>query len=83
VGCGQIKAKRELLRLVRTPAGDVELDATGKKEGRGAYVCRVPDCLEKALRGKRLEHTLKSRLEPADRERLARSGQEQLKELRG
>ncbi|MGD0794164.1 MAG: YlxR family protein [Dehalococcoidales bacterium] len=83
VACRQVKAKRELVRLVRTPRGDIEIDVTGKKEGRGAYLCPTLDCLEKALKGKQLEHTFKSAFTPAHRERLAQSGRELLKELSG
>jgi predicted RNA-binding protein YlxR (DUF448 family) len=83
VACRQIKTKRELVRLVRTLRGDIEIDTTGKKEGRGAYFCPKRACLEKALTGKQLEHVLKSQLTPANRERLTRNGQELLKELSG
>jgi predicted RNA-binding protein YlxR (DUF448 family) len=83
VACRQVKAKRELVRLVRTVQGDIEIDTTGKKEGRGAYLCPKRGCLEKALQGKQLEHVLKSQLTPANRERLTKSGQELLKEIGG
>ncbi len=65
VGCQQMKAKRELMRVVRTPEEMVELDATGKKSGRGAYVCRDVACLEKAVKEKRLEKALHKAIEPA------------------
>lgn len=60
VGCGQLKAKKELIRVVRTPEGVIELDASpsGKRPGRGAYLCRNPECLAKAVKGKRLERAL-------------------------
>jgi predicted RNA-binding protein YlxR (DUF448 family) len=83
VACRQVKSKRELVRVVRTLQGDIEIDTTGKKEGRGAYLCPRPACLEKALQGKQLEHVLKSQLTPADRERLTKSGKELLKEIGG
>lgn len=83
MACRQVKAKRELVRLVRTLPGDIEIDTTGKKEGRGAYLCPTLSCLEKALQGKQLEHVLKSQLTPANRERLTKSGQELLKEIGG
>ncbi len=63
VGCQQMKAKRELLRVVRTPDEDVVLDLTGKKSGRGAYLCRDLDCLEKAVKEKRLEKALQKPIE--------------------
>jgi predicted RNA-binding protein YlxR (DUF448 family) len=83
VACRQVKAKRELVRLVRTLNGDIEIDTTGKKEGRGAYLCPKRACLEKALQGKQLERVLKSQLTPANRERLTKSSQELLKEIGG
>lgn len=58
VGCGQMKAKKELIRVVRTPEGFIDLDPTGKKSGRGAYVCPDPACLTTAVKGKRLEKAL-------------------------
>lgn len=60
VGCSTMKSKKELLRVVRTPDGVIELDASpaGKKPGRGAYLCRDKDCLAKAVKAKRLERAL-------------------------
>ena len=57
VGCSQMKPKNELIRVVRSPEGDVSLDSTGKKSGRGAYVCSDRDCLKKAVKSKRLDRT--------------------------
>ena len=54
-GCGEMKPKLELVRVVRSPEGDVSLDTTGKKPGRGAYVCRDPECLRLARKKRRLE----------------------------
>ncbi len=54
-GCGARKPKRELVRVVRTPDGDVRLDMTGKAPGRGAYLCRDSACLAKAVKARRLE----------------------------
>ena len=59
VGCQDMKTKKELLRVVRTPEGDIVLDPTGKKAGRGAYMCRSEQCLTKAFKEKRLEKALK------------------------
>jgi predicted RNA-binding protein YlxR (DUF448 family) len=56
VACRETKPKRELLRIVRTPQGHVELDAGGKKAGRGAYLCAKHSCWELALHKHRLEH---------------------------
>ena len=58
LGCNEHKPKIELMRVVRTPEGDVVLDFTGKKSGRGAYVCRSLSCLRKARKSKRLDKNL-------------------------
>lgn len=58
VGCRVMKNKRELIRVVRTPEGEVDLDTTGKKSGRGAYICADPECLNLAVKGKRLQKAL-------------------------
>ncbi|GMA48995.1 hypothetical protein GCM10025857_03520 [Alicyclobacillus contaminans] len=60
VGCQQQHAKRELIRVVHTPDGAVELDLTGRKNGRGAYVCRKMDCFKLARKKKSLERALKT-----------------------
>ncbi len=62
LGCGEMKSKRDLVRVVRSPDGNVDVDLTGKKSGRGAYICPVPACLEKALKAKRLEKQLETNL---------------------
>ena len=64
VGCQQLKTKKELLRVVRTPADEVILDLTGKKSGRGVYVCCNEQCLAKAFKEKRLERALKRVIDP-------------------
>lgn len=58
MGCNMRFPKMELLRVVRTPDGEICLDFTGKKSGRGAYVCKKAECLKKAQKSKRLERTL-------------------------
>ncbi len=58
VGCRQTRGKRELVRVVRTPRGEVQLDVTGKVAGRGAYLCPSERCLEAALKQKRLARAL-------------------------
>ena len=58
MGCRERKAKRELIRVVRTPEGPVRLDFGGKMNGRGAYLCPNPECLKKAIRAKALERSL-------------------------
>ena len=57
LGCREMKPKRELLRAVRSPEGEVSLDMTGKKHGRGAYVCRNLECLKRAVKSKALART--------------------------
>lgn len=57
-GCGKSFPKKELIRVVRSPDGTVSLDFTGKKSGRGAYVCKNIQCLKKAQKAKRLERNL-------------------------
>ena len=54
-GCGEMFAKRTLVRVVKSPEGDVSLDLTGKKSGRGAYVCKKPECLKLARKKKAFE----------------------------
>lgn len=58
VGCQEMKPKKQLIRVVRTPDETIEIDPTGKRSGRGAYICPELDCLNKALKGKRLEKAL-------------------------
>ena len=53
-----MKDKKDLIRVVRTPEGDINLDLTGKKPGRGAYVCPSADCISKAVNAKKLERAL-------------------------
>ena len=57
-GCGEHFPKNTLIRVLRTPEGEVVLDLTGKRSGRGAYICKSRDCLKKARRAKRLESSL-------------------------
>ena len=59
VGCREMKPKRELIRIIRTAEEELLIDATGKKNGRGAYICPNRDCLKKAVKSKGLERSLK------------------------
>ncbi len=59
VGCRQAKEKRELVRIVKNAENEISLDVTGRKNGRGAYICRNTDCLQKAVKSKGLERSLK------------------------
>jgi predicted RNA-binding protein YlxR (DUF448 family) len=79
VACRQIKAKRELVRLVRTHEGHIEIDTSGKKEGRGTYLCSAWECWETALKGNQLEHALRTSLTRDNREELIKRGKDLLK----
>ena len=57
-GCGEMKTKNQLIRIVRDSEGELSLDLTGKKNGRGAYLCRNADCLKKARKNHRIERSL-------------------------
>ena len=59
VGCGEMKPKTELMRVLRTEENEFVLDTTGKKNGRGAYLCMSKDCFEKAVKSKGLERSFK------------------------
>ena len=59
-GCGEMKPKRELIRVVKSPEGQISLDKTGRSPGRGAYVCPDLACLQKARKSKRLERVFAS-----------------------
>ncbi|OUP12456.1 RNase P modulator RnpM [Anaeromassilibacillus sp. An200] len=61
-GCGEMKPKKELVRVVKSPEGEVSLDLTGKKPGRGAYVCRSAECLKAARKARRLERAFSCRI---------------------
>ncbi len=58
LGCREMKPKKDLVRLVRSPEGELSLDRTGRKPGRGAYICNEPGCLEKAVAAKAVEKAL-------------------------
>lgn len=64
IGCGEMKDKRELVRIVRSKEGEVSVDFTGKKPGRGAYICKSVECLDKAERMKRLSKAFSAPIAP-------------------
>lgn len=64
IGCRKTQDKRQLLRIVRTPTGEILFDPTGKKSGRGAYVCRDESCLDRALQSRTLAGALKVDIDP-------------------
>lgn len=55
LGCGEMKPKKELIRAVKSPEGDISIDLTGKKYGRGAYICRSTECFRKARKARKFE----------------------------
>lgn len=59
VGCGEMKGKKEMMRVLKTTEGPIVLDVTGKKNGRGAYLCKSAECLRKAKKNKGLERSFK------------------------
>lgn len=70
VGCGEMKPKKEMLRVLRTTEEEFILDATGKKNGRGAYLCPCGECLQKAVKNKGLERSFKQAIPAKVYERL-------------
>ena len=60
IGCREMKPKKELIRVVRSPEGEISVDFRGKKSGRGAYVCPDPACLKKAAKSRALERTFET-----------------------
>lgn len=63
LGCQEMKPKKELIRIVRDKEGSTSVDFTGKKAGRGAYICKNADCFEKAKKGKRLEKAFEAKID--------------------
>lgn len=59
VGCSEMKSKKEMMRVLKTPEGEICLDTTGKKNGRGAYLCKSMDCLKLARKNRGLERSFK------------------------
>ena len=59
IGCGEMKNKKEMIRILKTPEGEFTLDATGRKNGRGAYLCPSVECFRNAVKGKGLERSFK------------------------
>lgn len=64
VGCGEVRNKNELIRVLRSPEGVISIDFKGKKSGRGAYICHDAACLKKAARAKKLERSLETEISP-------------------
>lgn len=64
LGCREMKPKGELIRVVRSPEGDISLDFRGKKPGRGAYLCPDPNCLARARKGSAIERAFSAQVDP-------------------
>jgi len=79
LGCRQVRAKRELIRIVNTPTGSIEVDITGRKAGRGTYLCPTLECWEVGLKSNRLDHALRTGLSTDSREQLMKYAEENLK----
>ncbi len=62
LGCREMKAKKELIRVVRSPEGEISLDFRGKANGRGAYLCQDPACLKKAIKARALERAFSAQI---------------------
>ena len=60
IGCGEMKSKKEMMRVLKTAEDEIVLDATGRKNGRGAYLCPSMDCFKKAVKNKGLERSFKT-----------------------
>jgi len=71
LGCQESHPKKELIRIVRSPEGEYSVDATGKKPGRGAYICPKQECFDKARKSRGLERSFKNAIDPAVYEALA------------
>ncbi len=69
-GCGEMKPKKELVRVVRSPQGEVSLDLSGRAPGRGAYVCRNVECLKKARKAHRFERAFSCQIPEAVYDRM-------------
>ena len=64
LGCREAKPKKELIRVVRSPEGEISLDFKGKASGRGAYICHDPQCLKKAIKSKALQRAFSAQIPP-------------------
>jgi len=76
VACRKVRPKQELIRLVHISNGSVEVDTSGRKAGRGAYLCRARECWEIVLKGNRLEHALRANLTQDNQEQLIGYGKD-------
>ena len=70
IGCGEMKPKKELIRIVKNKEGEISLDFTGKKPGRGAYICNSEECLVKAIKNKKIERSFSQKIDDEIYEKL-------------
>lgn len=70
LGCREMKPKKDLIRVVRSPEGQISLDFKGKASGRGAYICPEPQCLKKAIKARALERAFSAQIPPEIYEKL-------------
>ena len=75
LGCGEMKPKRELMRIVKSPEGEISADPTGKRSGRGAYICPSADCVRAAKKSRRLEKNFSCRIDESVYELLAEAAE--------
>ena len=83
MACRQVRPKRELIRLVHIANGGIEIDTSGKRAGRGAYLCKNLECWQAGLRGNRLDYTLRTTITKENREQLMRWSKDVLEESIG
>ena len=62
IGCQEMKSKKEMIRVIKTPEDEICIDATGRKNGRGSYICPKSECLQKAIKNRGLERSLKMQI---------------------
>ena len=80
VGCGEMKGKKDMMRVLKTAEGDICLDVTGKKNGRGAYLCKSAECLKLARRNKGLERSFKMSIDRSVYESLQKEFEQSIEE---
>lgn len=80
VGCGEMKEKKSLVRVIKTPEDEILLDLTGKKSGRGAYLCKSMECFDKAQKGRKLERAFSCKVDAAVYEELKNELQREISE---
>ena len=84
ISCRKVFDKKDLLRIVRTPKGEVTVDPTGKMSGRGAYICSDPECIKKQLSGKgRLASNLNTVISPEQQEKIKKDVEDYFSKVKG